>query len=57
MSKWVLDTFEGIKIWYSSDVINKIISACEKQMCEKDDCDPECECLPKEILDIIAEEE
>lgn len=57
MSKWVLDTFEGIKVWYSSDVINKIISACEKQMCEKDDCDPECECLPKEILDIIAEEE
>lgn len=24
MSKWVLDTFQGKKVWYSADVIAKI---------------------------------
>ena len=57
MSKWVLNTFQGVKVWYSSDVIDKIVSECEQQMCEKDDCDPECECLAKAILDIIEGEE
>lgn len=57
MSKWVLENFEGVKVWYSSDVINKIVSECEKQMCDKDDCEPDCECLAKIILDIIEGEE
>ena len=24
MAKWVLDTFEGTKVWYSGDVIERI---------------------------------
>lgn len=30
MAKWVLDTFEGKKVWYSGDVIESIMSACIK---------------------------
>lgn len=25
MAKWVLDTFEGTKVWYSADVIENLI--------------------------------
>ena len=59
MSKWVLDTFEGVKVWYSKDVIDKIESECRQHICDDEtcDCDPECECLPKAILNIIEEEE
>lgn len=30
MAKWVLDTYQGKKIWYSDDVIQSIMSACVK---------------------------
>ena len=30
MSKWVLDTCQGVKTWYSSDVIEKIKKIVEQ---------------------------
>lgn len=58
MSKWVLDTFQGVKTWYSSDVIDKIVSVCEEHICDNESCDyPECECLPRAVLEIIEKED
>lgn len=54
---WNVNKIGIEQTWYSKDVIDKIVSECEQQMCEKDDCDPECECLAKAILDIIEGEE
>lgn len=56
--KWITKNYKGKKqVWYSGDVIDKIVLECEEQMCEKDDCDHECKCLPKIILDILEDEE
>jgi len=54
---WNVNKIGIEQTWYSKDVIDKIVSECEQQMCEKDDCEPECECLAKAILDIIEGEE
>lgn len=35
MAKWVLDTYQGKKTWYSADVVEKIKAYCERQ---NDDC-------------------
>ncbi len=55
--KWVVDKILKEQTWYSKDVIDKIISECEQRMCDTESCDPECECIPKLILDILEKEE
>ena len=55
--KWVTDRIGKEQIWYSDDVINKIESICRGYMCDYDDCYPDCECVPKLILDIIESED
>lgn len=59
MSKWVLNTFQGIKVWYSSDVIDKIKKLVERSGCEFcDDIAGECEnCVFVEIKKILDEED
>lgn len=55
--KWVTNRMGKKQVWYSGDVIDKIVLECEQNMCDEDFCDPECECLPKAILDILENEE
>lgn len=57
MAKWVLDTYRGKNTWYSSDVIHRIEGICRRNICDYDECYPDCECLPKKILDIIESED
>lgn len=56
--KWVTTDYKGNpQVWYSDDVINKIESICRGYMCDYDECYPDCECVPKLILDIIESED
>lgn len=58
MAKWVLDTFEGTKVWYSADVIEKIKKACEQN--EKDSFCYDCIYeggIAKKVLQIIESED
>lgn len=63
MSKWVLDTFEGTKTWYSDDVIERIRQeiqedvTCESRECGCDDYGECLECLKNTILQIIKDED
>jgi hypothetical protein len=36
MSKWKLDTYKGVKVWYSADVIDRIKNIARGEIC--DDC-------------------
>lgn len=61
MSKWVLDTFQGKKVWYSVDVIAKIkkialeaclcCGECKTEFSQKSYCDW------NEILELINSED
>ena len=56
--KWNTKDYKGNPAtWYSADAINKIESICRQHVCDYDTCvSDDCECLPKEILDIIESE-
>ena len=66
MAKWVLDTFEGVKVWYSSDVIEKILKhidnfcdICPYAETEEDVCNSYCLLDPivQPICEIIEKED
>lgn len=54
MSKWVLDTCQGVKVWYSSDVIEKIKACVLKTIEKRPHSDNK---VFEDILKIIEEEE
>ncbi len=31
MAKWILENHEGVKTWYSGDIIEKIKDICERK--------------------------
>ena len=61
MAKWVLDTFQGVKTWYSGDIIERIKKVVTKNICKK--CPEPCmekmvePCSDKQVLTIIENEE
>lgn len=61
MAKWVLNTFQGVKTWYSGDVIEKIKNIVTGSICKR--CPDPCLekmvelCPEKQILTIIESEE
>lgn len=61
MSKWKLDTFEGVKVWYSADVIDRIKNIARDEICG--DCPTPCldkmveSCGYKKILELIKKED
>ena len=61
MAKWILENFEGIKTWYSGDVIDRIKQIIDDEICPK--CPAPCLdkgvelCGEKQILNIIESEE
>lgn len=61
MSKWKLDTYKGVKVWYSEDVIKRIKDIAWNEICE--DCPNPCldkmveSCGYKKILVLIKKED
>ena len=55
MSKWVLNTFQGIKIWYSNDVIERIKKIAKDIV--KNDVYENSDAKASEILKIIENED
>lgn len=60
MAKWVLDTYQGKKTWYSSDVIEKIYRIAKwasNYYNNKNDDVLQCAEKHQRIVDIIESEE
>ena len=61
MSKWIVNTCRGIKVWYSADVIDRIKEIVQGEICEK--CPEPCLnagvdlCSDKRILKLIESED
>ena len=57
MSKWVVDKIGKVQVWYSEDVIKKILKVAKEDCRFCDDIACCCEtCRPQEIIKIIENE-